>query len=157
MQNIFVVTESGGSYDDYWITNHKAFFQRPDAEVYIEEQKALKILLVKEREILQKFKEEYVEENPWPPYPKRIDYPRFPAGISQKDITPAMRKEREDILALNRKNEDEHRRLWLAYNEAQRVVLEAFVQAQGLKNELNNLLSSYAEETEWDIEELEIR
>lgn len=47
------------------------------------------------------FEEQWRKENPSPPHPKRIDRPKWPAGIAMNAITPEMRAERNAINVQN--------------------------------------------------------
>lgn len=159
MANIYIVRKSTGSYDDYSISNLAAFTVREDAENYIVEQKALELRRYGEEIVLAEFAKEYIQQNPYPAYPRRIPYPVWPKGMNSKDITPEMRAERQAIIDENKRNSVKLSEDTMEYSKKLLEVQQAFAIGKNFLPIVYYVMYAHAPDKDdhWDIEEMELQ
>lgn len=101
MDTIFVAISSGGQYDESWQRNEVACLTEADVLAYIEQAKLKQQKRIKD---FDDFKEADTQRSillPVVEFTKATDIPKWKAGISENDITPEMRAERNEIIAKN--------------------------------------------------------
>lgn len=120
----FVVMEHGGEYEHKW---SKPIFASPDeekAKAHVEEMKRRDAAHKERVESLVNFRQRWEEQNPGPTAEEYHDIPRWGSGLSDKDITPAMREERADLRAKNAaiaSRYSEKLKIWQAMSVAAQV------------------------------------
>lgn len=101
---MYVITASGGSYDDAWERAEFVTDDETKGEEYVASQNKLSEEVKAANEQIEKNMQHWRKVNPCPPQLpyEELAVPSF-EGIKQKDITPAMRTERDTIRAHNNK------------------------------------------------------
>lgn len=77
--------------------------------------------------------DEFKRNTPSPKHPKHIEYPRWPAGMRESDITQEMRDERQIIIEQNSKNTEAYNVLYREWLAKQKECIEQCVVS--VKNE----------------------
>jgi hypothetical protein len=71
--------------------------------------------------------EEFAKNTPSPKYPKHIEHPRWPSGISQNDITQEMRDERQEVFEQNSKNTEAYNILYREWKDKEKEFMKQFI------------------------------
>lgn len=104
MSIIYIVKTSGGRYDETWSHVVHAWTNMLDADAHVARLEAQATLDREVEASIAEFRLKYQATNPAPVFPSppaSRNYPRWPSGIKQQDITVEMRAERNAILSEN--------------------------------------------------------
>lgn len=156
MPVIFIVTRAEGQYDEYHISNQAAFYQKSDAEDYITKRKAEIAINEAIEDELGDIYHTYDAEYPCP-HISRHDIPRWAAGLSDAQITQAMRDERDKLQALNREIAEENSRQHGKWMDKLLLAQQEHVKSKGYDFKIESVCyGSRKTNYTWDIEELDI-
>jgi hypothetical protein len=160
-KTIFLVSQSGGEFDDKWTHNLEGRWTRENAETYIAELKAgdERTRSLDERTSLHK--KEWSETNFAPTCEEREPIPKWKAGLRKEEITPEMRQTRKDIEARNMEKFERYATLQVAHLVKWEEARNEFLATLGVpENEWDSFDGNYYSskyDTSYEIEEVVIR
>lgn len=146
--NVFVVIMSGGEYEDKWQVNLLATPVEATALAFIVEKKAEDVLFNKLLGQVRHFQHEWREAHPVTVSYVCENWPRWPAGTKEQEITKEMRDERNAIKARNAASLQRHNDAAEINNAQLDEAITAFMQSINVPKEWMEKMAGYCHKRE---------
>ena len=154
MTQFYVITASGGSYDDSWSRSEFITDDLVKGEAYVAKQNALRDVVAAAKTKVSEWHNTYVRENPRPVIDSGIQLPvpKWPSGVK---ISKEMRADRERIQLQNAIESQRCYAPMSAWGTAVIAATEEFKKATFPEEVVIGMAAGY-NDTYWEIEPIEV-
>ncbi len=148
-EKVFLVNKFGGEYEDRYDYVVAIFYDEEKAKEYIVERREKLAKKIEDIEAVKAFETEYINTHPYLKYegPETKNWPRWPAGTRECDITVEMREERDRIKRENEAIGEEKTRLRKIWSDAFDVAQREFINSLGIPEKDHDQYNGYC--TSW--------